>query len=275
MEIAFLYVAMFCYASSFCLQLISAVFGKDRLTRLSVIAGIAGVLAHTVNLIAWSVKVGHLPVGNTYELNLLGAWITVLLFLILCLVKKPIQSLAIVVMPICFLVMGLGLLTGRPIEPLSPAYASFWLVIHVLFAFLAFGSFVVAFAASCRMLLKRRGKEEPGGAWSAEKLDGFAFRMVLFGLVNHAIMLASGAVWADRLWGKFWSWDPIETWSLIVFLAYGAFLHLAGIKGWRGKKAAWVNVVAFGLLLFSFWGIQYIAPSFHLFENIGELLGRE
>ena len=90
-----------------------------------------------------------------------------------------------------------------------------------------------------------------------------SYRFIALGFINHAVMLVSGAIWAKKLWGQYWSWDPLETWSLIAFLFYAFYLHARSFLGWQLKRAAWLAVFGLVVMAISFWGVGWFAPSIH------------
>lgn len=264
-EIALLWVTIFGYVGSFCLQLLGFLRQHDRSLALARRALYMALGVHTVTVaVRWKVG-GHMPVTDGYELNLVGTWLTVLFFLAFDMVRKMDRSYGLVVTPIVFLVLGHGLMSWSEARPMGPAFRSPWLIIHVLFAWIAFAGFAVAAAAAMLLLLKGR---RPG--WgpmaripSLEALDLASYRFIVLGVVTHTVMLISGSIWARNLWGHYWSWDPLETWSLLTFLLYIFYLHARAFLGWKLERAAWL--AAFGLIVLSisFWGVEWFAPSLH------------
>jgi ABC-type transport system involved in cytochrome c biogenesis permease subunit len=96
-----------------------------------------------------------------------------------------------------------------------------------------------------------------------DALDILSYRFIVLGFINHAVMLVSGAIWAKNLWGHYWSWDPLETWSLIAFLYYAFYLHTRSFLEWKLKRAAWLAVLGLVVMAVSFWGVSWFAPSIH------------
>ena len=176
--------------------------------------------------------------------------------------------------PFAFIALGLGLTTAYDIAPLTPAYKSSWLVIHVIFALIATACFVFAAGASVLFLLKSRYQEDtipenykniPG----LEVLDELALKLILIGFLADTVMLVSGSIWAKLLWGSFWSWDPVESWSLISWLAYGTYIHLRVSFNYKGKLMAWFCIICLIINLMSFWFIGLVTPeTYHNLEQI-------
>ena len=140
------------------------------------------------------------------------------------------------------------------------------LYIHIFFAWLAYAAYTVACGAGVVYLARTRGGKtvEPD---VLARLDELMFRATTFGFITDAIMIGAGSIWAKNLWGSYWSWDPVETWSLLSWLCYGVALHLRITMGWRGRKLAWVLVAAIITVLISFWGVNLVMEgSEHVFN---------
>ena len=224
-----------------------------------------GLAFHTAaGIIRW-IAGGHAPVTDTYELNLTGTWFTVLLFLLFEKMGKIEKIIGLIVVPVAFIVLGYGYMTRVEVTPMGPAFQSPWLVVHVIFAWLAFGCYAIATGAAVFLLVK-----EKRPSWKPkmkvpepEALDLAGYRFIVLGFINHAIMLISGAIWAKKLWGHYWSWDPLETWSLIAFLYYAFYLHARSFLGWKMKRAAWLALLGLLVLTISFWGVEWFGPTVH------------
>ena len=139
----------------------------------------------------------------------------------------------------------------------------------MFFAWLAFGAFAICFGLGIIYLLKERnqGKEFYDSFPALEQMDEMMFRYLVFGFITDAVMIASGAVWAKNLWGNYWGWDPVETWSLVTWLIYGLAIHLRVTLGWRGRKLAWILIFALGGMVITYIGIDwFVKSSFHVFD---------
>ncbi len=264
-EILLFWITVFSYIGAFCVQLFGFVSQKERAINIAVRILWVGLAFNTaLGIVRW-VSGGHPPVTDTYELNLTGTWFAVLIFLVFERIGKVERTIALVVIPVVFLVLGYGYLSGTEITPMGPAFQSPWLIVHVIFAWLAFGCYAIATGAAVLLLLKTKrlsGKSkikipEP------EALDLASYRFIVLGFINHAIMLISGAIWAKKLWGHYWSWDPLETWSLIAFLYYAFYLHARSFLGWKMKRAAWLTLLGLLVLAISFWGVELFGPTVH------------
>lgn len=259
-EDIFLWIAIGFYSVAFLLFLAGLVFRKERLPDTAFYLSFLGFVLHTGAIAArWAVT-GHLPVMRTYENSLAGTWFIMVIYCVMRYAFPLSRPFGVAILPLAVLILGNGIQTGAELQPLEPPYRSNWLYVHVLFAWFAFGSYVVAFAAGILYLLKGWGKVEILTRLPELKvLDELSFRLILFGVLAEAIMIGSGAIWARGLWGRYWAWDPVETWSLISWLVYGLNLHLRATLGWRGKRAAWLAIVSLIGVLFVFFGIGYVS----------------
>ena len=264
-EIVLFWITIFAYVVSFCVGLFGFITQKQRGLRYATSLLWAGLIFHTVTIIIRWLSAGHPPVTDVYELNLTGTWFTVALLLIFKRLGKVHDAIGLVVTPIVFLVLGHGLTAKTQAVPMGPAYRSPWLVVHVIFAWLAFGSYAISTAAAVLLLLKekldyfKRADKLP----APQALDLTSYRFIVLGFINHAVMLISGAIWAKKLWGRYWSWDALETWSLISFLFYAFYLHARAFLGWKMTRAAWVALLGLVVMAISFWGVEWFEPSVH------------
>lgn len=264
-EITLFWITIFTYAAVFIFQLIGFVIRKEKSLSLVIPFLWSTLLLHTALGITRWLASGHPPVTDTYELNLTGTWFTVLIFLVFEKLRKVDKTIALIVVPISFLVLGYGYMSGIEIQPMGPAFQSPWLVVHVIFAWLAFGFYAIATGAAIFLLLKSRNP----GSQRLQKLPGpgvldiAGYRFIVLGFINHAVMLISGAIWAKKLWGHYWSWDPLETWSLIAFLYYAFYLHARSFLKWKMKRAAWLTLLGILILAVSYWGVELFGPTVH------------
>lgn len=257
-EEIFLWIAIASYAVSFALFLNGMVFKKERLPIFGFRLSLAGFVAQTVSIVIRWVATGHAPVMHTYENCLIGIWFVMLIYLGMRFYFPPSLPFGVVITPFSLLVLGNGLLVGAELQPLEPAFRSNWLYIHVLFAWLAFGSYLVAFADGTMYLLRERARQGVMARLPELKLlEELSLRLILFGFFAQAVMIGSGAIWAHGLWGRYWGWDPVETWSLISWLVYGLNLHLRITLGWTGRRAAWLAVGSLFGIIFLFFGFGH------------------
>jgi len=201
------------------------------------------------------------------------AW-TILLIYILIDLKYRQRSVGAFVVPFAFLGMAWAQLQlNDAIEPLVPALQSNWLTYHVITCFLGYAAFAVACGVSIMYLIKV-GKEEKNASGSpvggilalfpsARILDDINYKSIMIGFPLLSLGIITGAAWANYAWGTYWSWDPKETWSLIVWFIYAAFLHARFTRGWVGKRAAWLSIFGFAATIFCYLGVNLVLSGLH------------
>ncbi|NLC65734.1 MAG: c-type cytochrome biogenesis protein CcsB, partial [Clostridium sp.] len=168
-------------------------------------------------------------------------------------------------MPLAFLMMGYATMLPKDIKPLMPALQSRWLSFHVGAAIISYGSFAVACGLSLMYLInvKKKDKKKSSILPNEEACDYLSYRVIGFGYLMLTIVIISGAIWAKAAWGRYWAWDPKETWSLITWLIYSVYIHLRFNKGWKGEPAAWFSVIGFVCVIFTFIGVNVLLPGLH------------
>lgn len=262
---AILFAIILIYLASWLPIMLGVIFNKERWLPLGIRLSMAGVAIHSIWIVARWVEVGHGPYLNLYEVASSDSIIAMITFLLAQWKYPKIRIMGIFVLPVVFLLMGFGALSAREPVALSPILDSTWLVVHVLTAKLAFGSYLVSCVLAIAYIMKERGH-------SGRLLDRFPAnpvneelnrKFVTLGFLNHTVMLVSGSIWANVAFGSYWSWDPIETWALISWLIYGIFYHLITIHGWKGIRMAWLAIIALASILFAFFGVPYLFTGSH------------
>jgi cytochrome c-type biogenesis protein CcsB len=209
---------------------------------------------------------GRIPLTNQYESMVLFAWATASVYLLLELRYRN-RIIGAFVAFIPFLSLGLGsLLFDTTIRPLVPALQSNWLTVHVITCFLGYAAFAASFGVSLLYMVRQRLDPEGRMAKvlpSEDLLDHLNYRAIATGFPFLSLGIITGAIWADVAWGTYWSWDPKETWSLITWLIYAAFLHARLSRGWRGKRAAVLSVIGFAATLFTYFGVNFLLSGLH------------
>lgn len=268
-EGVFFWGAMFAYLFSFASYLRGWLFAGGRSSSYGWYFLLAATALNTM-AIGWRwITIGHPPVQGPFELGQFAVWTLAVVFIIAGWLRPELRGLGSLVSPSIIIIMGLSLIPGVALEPLQPPYKSNWLWIHVSFAWLAFGGFFIATALAIVYLLRESSFNRAGLGAFLERFpdpattDDLIAQYVAFGFISEALMIVSGGIWATTLWGRFWGWDPVETWSLIVWLTYGLFLHLRLTRGWRGRRAAWLAIFAIITVIISNWGVKYL-PSVHV-----------
>lgn len=236
----------------------------------------AGLLAHTAAIAARWAEAGHFPYIEQYENVLAGSWAMIAAVLAAMVWRRRLVFAAALVLPVTLLTLGYGLTLPKDLSPVTPVYDSAWLVVHVTFAWITYAAYSLvaglAWVSIVRDRAAKKGREPKLPAWipAASEVDELSLRAVAFGFLNNSVMIASGAIWAYRLWGSYWSWDPVETWSLLTWLAYGLYMHAYLTLNWRGTRLAWIALFALFGVLMTFWGVQFLPTTYHLFRSMGE-----
>lgn len=250
--------------------------GRDVWALRALVLASAGLVTQSVTIIGRWISVRHFPYIGTYENVLVGSWAIVALFIVLAWRWRGLGMGGVLVLPVCLLTLGYGLTQAAARSAVTPAYQSGWLIVHVTFAWITYSAYTsvaaLAIAQLWRDRAQRTGREVPAWLPTSSRIDDLSMRLVAFGFLNNGVMIASGSIWAYRLWGAFWRWDPVETWSLLTWLAYGLYMHARLTLGWRGRRLAWVALAALFGVMMAFWGVQLLPnASFHIFQNIGDI----
>jgi len=222
---------------------------------------------------SYDIGFGHAPLSNLYESVVFFSWTIILIYLLIDL-KYKYRIVGAFVVPFALLGMAgaqLGLNSG--IEPLLPALQSNWLLYHVVTCFLGYAAFAVACGVSIMYLIKAHHEANSSTTASAgglmvmfpptRVLDDLNYRAIMIGFPLLTIGIITGAAWANYAWGTYWSWDPKETWSLIVWFIYAAFLHARFTKGWVGKRASWLSIIGFAATIFCYLGVNLFLSGLH------------
>jgi len=224
-----------------------------------------------------STEIGHAPVSNLYEVFILLFCITTVIYLSL---ERRYQAKAMGAFVMALVSAGVffGIwLSARghaDIKPLVPALQSYWMKIHVPMNFVGYGSFAVACGAGMAYLVRDHLEQRGGNARllaifpSLDQLDQLAYKAVAIGFPAFTLATILGAAWAAEAWGGYWSWDPKETWALIVLLTYGAYLHVRVSHGWKGRSLAWWTVSGFLVTIFCFVGVNMYLSGLHSYGRL-------
>lgn len=258
-------ITMLLYFGSMVLYFVYIAVKRDGISRVAVTLQVIGWCLHTVALICRGIGAGRLPMTNQYEFATSFAWGICLVSLFFVL-KFHFSVLGAFASPVMFLIIGYAAMQSKDVHELMPALRSNWLGFHVSTAIIAYGAFGVSFVLSLIFLL--RDKVQAGGFLDQripdrEKLDGISYRSVALGLLFLTFTIVTGAIWAERAWGRYWSWDPKETWSLVTWIIYAIYLHLRIRRGYEGKAAAIFAVIGFLCVLFTYVGVNTFLPGIH------------
>ncbi len=248
------------------------------LTWSALVMGFTGLMVRWYESYLIDPEFGHIPVSNLYEVFILFCVITGLLYLYY---EGRYRSRALGGFVLLVISAAVGFLLwysfdrgADKIMPLVPALKSYWMKIHVPANFIGYGSFALAAMVSVAYIMKSWALEKnPQGLVakrlpSLEMLDDVTYKSIALGFAFFTIATILGAMWAAEAWGGYWSWDPKETWALIVWLNYAAWLHLRFSKGWRGTQMAWWAIIGLFITLFAFLGVNMFLSGLH---SYGEL----
>ena len=244
------------------------------MTWSATVMGSVGLMVRWRESYLMGADIGHIPVSNLYEVFILFAVMTALLYLTYERRYNNRAMGAFVLMVISAAVAFILWYTfdrgAHEIQPLVPALQSYWMKIHVPANFVGYGAFALAAMLGVAYLLIDR---KPNGLLaqrlpSTEVLDDIMYKAIALGFAFFTVATVLGAMWAAEAWGGYWSWDPKETWALIVWLNYAAWLHLRLTKGWRGRPLAWWAIVGLFVTLFAFVGVNMFLSGLHSYGSL-------
>ena len=253
---------------------VAALYGKrETLARIGTWICIVAAVVSTAALgVRWAesyrMGIGRIPVTNLYESLVFFAW-SVNLFYLVVEWKYKSRTFGAFVIPIAFGTMLFAFTNESSIQPLVPALQSYWLHAHVITCFVGYAAFAVSAGVAIMYLMKakREERKETGGVValfpSTKVLDELVYKAIVWGFPFLTAGIITGAAWANYAWGTYWSWDPKETWSLIVWLVYAAFLHARVTRGWHGRRAAILSIVGFVATLFCYLGVNLVLSGLH------------
>lgn len=255
----------------------TALFVGSSCTWFAAVMGAVGLLVRWYEGYLIGPDVGHVPVSNLYEVFVLFVLLTALFYLFYEQVYKTRQLgafvLLVVVAAVCFLLWyGVGR-QAYAIQPLVPALQSWWMKIHVPANFIGYGTFSLAAMVAVAYLLKVHVQS---GFWgrvfqalpSLAVLDDWMYKSISVGFAFFTLATILGALWAADAWGAYWQWDPKETWALVVWLNYAAWLHMRLIKGWRGVGVAYWALGGLLVTSFAFLGVNLWLSGLHSYGQL-------
>ena len=266
LEFVFLGVSISLYIASF----VSGKFMR-RNSSSALLLG-AGLICQFISAGTRWIGIGHPPVFGTYEAALAGSWF-MLLYTAFSYksVHGHFRALSLTTIPIAVLIIFYGFTFNTERIPLTISERSLWVDFHALFSWLAFGSYTAAACLAGIYLLVVSGR------WSVvsgkqnlepEVLDDLIFRYINLGFITHTVMFALGSYYSSILFGNWWQWDPVNSTSLVTWLAYGLAIHMRLFYGWKGSRGANLAIVAFLTAVVSYWGLIYFPSesTYHVFD---------
>ena len=229
-----------------------------------------------VGVVMRGIWAGRVPWGNMYEFSITSALGVLGAFLIFSLFRE-IRWLGIYVTSVVLLTLGLAVkVLYTEAAQLVPALKSYWLLIHVTAAVICGGAFTIAAGITIAYLIQdRRLRRTPEGAEppasrlpSAERLELLNYKILTFAFPLWTFAVVSGAIWAESAWGRYWGWDPKETWAFITWVIYAAYLHARTTAGWRGRRAAWISLIGFLAFLINYFGVNLFIHGLHSYSGV-------
>ena len=227
-----------------------------------------GLVLHTAPLVERWIRIGHGPYISAFEVLSASVWVGLVLFAGIARRRATgAQWAAGPILTVCVVLMGWAVLSNPEIQPLPPTFKSVWLAVHILAAKISFGAILAASGLAVLYLFRAsRGQADTASSRSRSALAGLdmlSYRVVAFGFVFVALMIAAGSIWARDAWGTYWSWDPLETWSLVTWVAYGLGLHLRLAFKVRGRIWACIVVGLLVLSIFALFVAALVSPTAH------------
>jgi cytochrome c-type biogenesis protein CcsB len=246
----------------------------DRIGRMGFALNVLGVLLHAAAVILRGLATSRVPWGNMYEYGSAVCLFAVIGWLVLAR-RFDIRRLSVwVLLPIVILLFLGGTLLYTPASPVQPALQSYWLAIHVTAVSIASGLLLLPGVASLLYLF--RAAYEKTGRFAgfavrlpaSEVLDRLAYRVTIVGFPLFTFAIICGAIWAESAWGRFWGWDPKETCAFVAWVIYAVYLHARATAGWRGNRAAVINVIGFASMVFNLFFINLVTSGLHSYAGV-------
>ena len=249
---------------------------------IAVALTLVGVAVHVGSVLARGFAAHRVPWGNMYEFSSMVALAAVSVFLV-CLWRGKLERSmgAFIMLPVvCYLGLA-GTVLYTKAGPLVPALNSYWIKIHVAAAILASGAFLLSGVVALLYLLRERfdsrlaeGLEVrfpttlAAALPAAQGLDRAAYAVIAFAFPVWTFAIIAGAIWAESAWGRYWGWDPKETWSFITWVLYAGYLHARSTAGWKGRKAAWIAVAAALALIVDYYVVNIFVVGIHSYAGV-------
>jgi len=270
-------IVTFVYGFAALLYITAWIFKKTFPGLLATWTALLGAMGNAAGIImrwveSYKLGIGHAPLSNMYESLVFFSFTIAVIYLVIERTYKN-RIIGVFAMPLVFLSIAYASLSPNindKIQPLIPALKSNWLIAHVMTCFLGYAAFAIAFGISLMYLLACGDERGKGYLLShfpkLAFLDNLTHQMVTFGFLFLSIGIITGAVWANSAWGSYWSWDPKETWSLITWFIYATLLHARLMRGWHGKRIAYVSIIGFMAVLFTYFGVNLL-PGLHSYAQ--------
>ncbi|NOX26139.1 MAG: c-type cytochrome biogenesis protein CcsB [Deltaproteobacteria bacterium] len=278
-------ITIFAYLLASILYIAIFIFRAKKLGVVASLVTVAAWLIQTAGIImrwveSYKMGYGHAPLSNMYESLVFFAWAIAIIYLWIEWKFKN-RLIGAFVVPFAFISMAYASFStefGRTIKPLVPALQSNWLIGHVVTCFIGYASFAIACGLGFMYILKDR--REQAKKENKQKSDGLIdtlpqlrliddaiYKTIVFGFVWLSTGIIAGAIWANTAWGTYWSWDPKETWSLITWFVYASALHARFVRGWNGRRIAWIAILGFVSVIFTYYGVNFLLSGLHSYGS--------
>ncbi|TMF53637.1 MAG: c-type cytochrome biogenesis protein CcsB [Chloroflexi bacterium] len=251
-------------------------YRREGLRWLGLMLVVPGALIHLGAIVARGFADGHYPLANMYEYSSMLALVAVTVFVLLS-VRYPVASLGGgVALFVVIALMGIGYGLYQSPEPLVPALQSYWLKIHVTSMMTSSGVLVSSFVFAALYLVKDRstyikswlhGSAVAARLPSLETLDRLTFRAILLGFPIWTFGTMAGAIWGEHAWGRWWGWDPKETWAAITWIVYAIYLHAHGLRAWRGRRTALIATAGFISIMITLYAVNLWIVGLHSYAR--------
>jgi cytochrome c-type biogenesis protein CcsB len=275
-------ITTFTYLFSTLLYVAMFVFKVKNLGKFATGFTVIALLIQTLGLgLRWyesyQMGIGHAPLTNMYESVVFFAWTIIAIYLAIEW-KFKIRIIGAFAVPFAFLAMAYASMSAdvtKNISPLVPALQSNWLIAHVITCFIGYAAFTVAAGLGVMYLVKETSNSKRtsgnktllGSLPSLPQIEDITHKTMIFGFIWLTAGIITGAVWANSAWGTYWSWDPKETWSLITWFVYAITLHARYTRGWGGKRVAWLAIIGFISVIFTYYGVNFILSGLHSYGS--------
>lgn len=264
MEVSVHLVSLVLYGLAAALTVFGMIMSKPKLEQAGHIVILAAFAVHSVALGLRWYGAGHGPYLTRYEVLSSNAWVAMALFLGVSAKTPRVRPVALLLFPAVLLVLGIGVYTGPEALLLPPTFTGTWLVLHVCFYFVAFAAALLSLGSSLLFVLYDRPRiNRIPSLPPRDALDRESYRFAGLTFAFWGIGMLAGAIWAYYSWGRYWGWDPVETWSLITWFVYGIYLHMRRFFGLKGRSAALVLTIGFALAVGSLFFTSLLTNSLH------------
>jgi cytochrome c-type biogenesis protein CcsB len=238
---------------------------------LGMVGNLAGIILRWIE--SYQMGIGHAPLSNLYESLVFFAMTITVIYLVVE-HKYGNRIIGAFAIPLAFLAIAYASLSPNindKIQPLIPALKSNWLIAHVVTCFIGYAAFAIAFGVSIMYIIKGGTIREEGVLSRLpdnKVLDELTYQLIMFGFLFLTGGIITGAVWANSAWGRYWGWDPKETWSLITWFVYSTLIHARMMRGWHGKRIAFLSILGFMAVIFTYFGVNLL-PGLHSYGAMG------